>query len=153
MPTTTAADAATRKITIRCASCATWNRIDARRADDGPKCGSCGAPLALERPLLLTDETFGRVIEGTDLPVLVDFYADWCGPCKMMAPAVDALAREMVGRALVAKVETETSRAGTRYQVRGIPTVIVFANGKEAVRQTGVVPRTHLESMLARAGA
>jgi thioredoxin 2 len=144
----TAADTATQKITIRCTACATWNRIDARRAADGPKCGSCGSPLALDRPQLLNDETFDRVISGTDLPVLVDFYADWCGPCKMMAPAVEALARETVGRALVAKVDTEASHIGTRYQVRGIPTSIVFRRGKEASRQVGAVPLAVLRSML-----
>jgi thioredoxin 2 len=148
MPTTTAADTATRRITIRCASCATWNRIDAGRAADGPKCGSCGTPLALDRPLLLNDETFDRVIGGTDLPVMVDFYADWCGPCKMMAPAVDALARETVGRALVAKVDTEASHIGTRFQVRGIPTSIVFRGGKEAKRQVGAVPLNVLREMI-----
>ena len=148
MPTTTGADAATQKITLRCASCATWNRIDARRAADGPKCGSCGTPLPLDRPLLLDDETFGRVIGGTDLPVLVDFYADWCGPCKMMAPAVDALARESVGRALIAKVDTERSGVGTRFQVRGIPTSIVFRGGKEVKRQVGAVGLPVLRAML-----
>jgi thioredoxin 2 len=147
MPTT-AADSATQQITIRCGACATWNRIDARRAAHGPKCGSCRAPLALDRPLLLNDETFDRVISGTDLPVLVDFYANWCGPCKMMAPAVDALAREMVGRALVAKVDTEASRVGTRFQVRGIPTSIVFRGGKEATRQVGAVPLEVLRRMI-----
>jgi thioredoxin 2 len=147
MPTT-AADTATQKITLRCTACATWNRIDARRAADGPKCGSCGTPLALDRPLLLNDETFDRVIAGTDLPVLVDFYADWCGPCKMMAPAVDALARERIGHALVAKVDTEASRVGTRLGVRGIPTSIVFRDGKEAKRQVGAVPLAVLRSMI-----
>jgi thioredoxin 2 len=147
MPTT-AADASTRKLTIRCASCATWNRIDARRAADGPKCGSCGTPLVLDRPILLTDDTFDRVVGGTDLPVLVDFYADWCGPCKMMAPAVETLARETVGRALVAKVDTEASRLGTRFQVRGIPTSIVFRGGKEATRQVGAVGLPVLKAML-----
>jgi thioredoxin 2 len=147
MPTT-AADTATQKITLRCASCATWNRIDARRAADRPKCGSCGTPLALDRPLLLDDDTFDRVIGGTGLPVLVDFYADWCGPCKMMAPAVDALARETVGRAVIAKVDTDASQVGIRFQVRGIPTTIVFRGGREAGRQVGAVPISTLRSML-----
>ncbi len=150
MPATHAAGAATQHITVRCASCARWNRIDARRAADGPKCGACGTPLTLDRPILLDDATFDRVIGGTDLPVLVDFYADWCGPCKMMAPAVEELARTSVGRALVAKLDTDASaRTAGRFQIRGIPTSIVFRGGKEAKRQTGAVPLGALKEMLA----
>ncbi len=150
MAATHTAAAATHHITVRCASCARWNRIDARRAADGPKCGACGTPLILDRPILLDDATFDRVIGGTDLPVLVDFYADWCGPCKMMAPAVEELARTSVGRALVAKLDTDASaRTAGRFQIRGIPTSIVFRGGKEAKRQTGAVPLAVLKEMLA----
>jgi thioredoxin 2 len=150
MPTVNAADAATRRITLRCAACGKWNRLHADRATNGPKCGACGAPIALDHPVLLTDETFDRVIEGTDLPVLVDFYADWCGPCKMMAPAVEALARSSVGRALITKLDTDASqRVASRFQIRGIPTSIVFRGGKEAKRQTGAVPLGTLQAMIA----
>ena len=150
MPTTPAADTATQKITIRCSSCGRWNRIDARRAGDRPKCGSCGSPLALDHPLLLDDESFDRVLAGTDVPVLVDFYADWCGPCKMMAPAVEELARRSVGRAVIAKLDTEASpRTAGRFQIRGIPTSIVFRGGREVQRQAGAVPLPVLEGMLA----
>ena len=139
----------TKKLTIPCPSCGRWNRIDASRASDGPKCGACGAPLALDHPLHLTDETFDRVISGTDVPVLVDFYADWCGPCKMMAPAVERLARESVGTALIAKLDTDASpRTSQRFQIRGIPTSIVFRGGREATRQTGAVPFEALKRML-----
>jgi thioredoxin 2 len=148
MPTT-AADATTGTITIRCASCARWNRIDAHRAADGPKCGACGTPLPLNVPVLLTDETFDRVIGGTTVPVLVDFYADWCGPCKVMAPAVEALARDTAGRALVAKLDTDASpRTASRFQIRSIPTSIVFRGGAETKRQTGAVPLGALKAML-----
>jgi thioredoxin 2 len=146
---TTATDTTTRKITIRCVSCGKWNRIDARRAGDKPKCGSCGTPVPLDHPVPLNDETFDRVITGTDLPVLVDFYADWCGPCQMMAPAVEELARSTVGQALIAKLDTDASqKTASRYQIRGIPTSIVFRGGKEAKRQTGAVPLTALKGML-----
>ena len=148
MPTTHA-DATTRKITIRCGSCAKWNRIDARRATDRPKCGVCGAPLVLDHPVKLDDETFDRVVGGTDVPVLVDFYADWCGPCKFMAPAVDELARSTVGQAVIAKLDTEASpRTAERFQIRGIPTSIVFRGGKEVRRQAGAVPLAALKEML-----
>jgi thioredoxin 2 len=149
MPTTHATDTATQKITIRCTSCAKWNRIDAGRAGEGPKCGVCGTPLPLDHPVKLDDETFDRVLSGTDVPVLVDFYADWCGPCKMMAPAVDELARTSVGRAVVAKLDTDASpRTAARFQIRGIPTSIVFRGGTEAKRQTGAVTLATLRAML-----
>ena len=88
----------------------------------------------------------------TVIPVLVDFYADWCGPCKMMAPYVDEIAREKQGRALVAKLDTDRSQqTATQFNIRGIPTSIVFKGGKEVARQTGAVPKKVLEDMLARA--
>ncbi len=139
----------TLRVTLRCASCGRWNRIRADRAADGPKCGACAAGLALDRPVRLDDESFDRVIAEAELPVLVDFYADWCGPCKMMAPAVDALARESVGRAVVAKLDTDRAQGvASRFQIRGIPTTIVFRNGKEAARQTGAVSLATLRGML-----
>ena len=150
MPTTHASGSATRRLTVPCGACGKWNRIDAARAADGPKCGSCGTPLALDRPLHLDDATFDRVIAGSDLPVLVDFYADWCGPCKMMAPAVDELARSSAGTALVAKLDTDASpRTAQRFQIRGIPTSIVFRGGREVRRQSGAVPLEALRALLA----
>ena len=148
MPTTEAPT--TARLTLRCASCGKWTRIRADRASDGPKCGACGTALHLDHPVALDDESFDRVIAETEVPVLVDFYADWCGPCKMMAPSVDTLARETVGRALVAKLETDRAqRTASRFQIRGIPTSIVFKHGREAKRQTGAVPLSALRAMLA----
>ena len=140
---------ATRRITLRCANCQRWNRIDAARAPDKPKCGACGTPIDLAHPLKLDDDTFDRVIAGTDLPVLVDFYADWCGPCKLMAPAVDELARTTVGQALIAKLDTDAAqRTAGRFNIRGIPTSIVFRGGREVKRQSGAVPLGTLRGML-----
>ncbi|HEV7991384.1 MAG TPA: thioredoxin [Gemmatimonadaceae bacterium] len=137
-------------VTLPCPACGRWNRIAARRMTDGPKCGVCGAPLHLDHPILLTDATFDRVIAETTLPVLVDFYADWCGPCRMMAPAVDELARTSAGRALVAKLDTDASqRVSARFQIRGIPTVIVFRNGREVRRESGVMTLPALRGMIA----
>ena len=140
------------RVTVRCQFCQTWNRVDAARAVDRPKCGKCARPFLLDRPIHLDDETFARTVESTDVPVLVDFYADWCGPCKMMAPFVDQLAGKYVGRALVAKLNTDhaQSTAG-RFQIRGIPTVIVFRGGRAVAQQTGAVPLPALEGLLARA--
>ena len=125
MPTTQTTS--TPRLTLRCENCGKWNRIRADKAADGPKCGACGTPMAVDHPVLLDDESFDRVIAETEIPVLVDFYADWCGPCKMMAPSVETLARESVGRALVAKLDTDhAQRIAGRFQIRGIPTSIVF---------------------------
>ncbi|MES2179395.1 MAG: thioredoxin [Gemmatimonadota bacterium] len=136
-------------ITLHCPSCGQWNRIRGDRAASGPKCGKCGQALALDAPVVLDDETFDRVIAQSEVPVLVDFYADWCGPCKMMAPAVAALAKEVAGRALIAKLDTDAAqRTASRFQIRGIPTSIVFRGGREVARQTGAVPLGTLRSML-----
>src|SRR3982750_3808203 len=126
-PAATGAGAPGARVTVRCAFCRTWNRIDAGRVADRPKCGKCAKPILLDRPIALDDETFVRTIEGSALPVLVDFYADWCGPCKMMAPHVDELASRHEGRALVAKLNTDHSPVtAQRFQIRSIPTTIVF---------------------------
>jgi len=139
----------TKHLTLRCQFCDTWNRIDAARAADRPKCGKCARPMLLDRPFPLNDETFARTIEGAEVPVLVDFYADWCGPCKAMAPAVDELARTYQGRALVAKLDTDRAqRAAGGFNIRGIPTTIVFKGGKEVARQTGAIPKPMLVQML-----
>jgi thioredoxin len=103
----------------------------------------------LDRPFPLNDETFARTIAESEVPVLVDFYADWCGPCKMMAPAVDELARERMGTALVAKLDTDRSQQTARqFNIMSIPTTIVFRGGKEVSRQTGAVPKRGLEQLL-----
>ena len=136
-------------LTIQCQFCQTWNRIDAARAADRPKCGKCARPILLDRPLKLTDDTFDRTIESAELPVLVDFYADWCAPCKVMAPSIDQLASKTTGRALVAKLDTDASpRTAQKFDIRGIPTVIVFRGGKAVTQQAGAVPFDALVRML-----
>ena len=142
------------KATLKCQFCGTWNRIDASRAADRPKCGKCAKPMLLDRPIVLDDENFTRTVSDSDLPVLVDFYADWCGPCKMMAPSVDKLAADFSGRALVAKLNTDLAqRTSQSFQIRGIPTSIVFLKGKEIARQTGAVGYPVLASMIDKASA
>ncbi|HLA89744.1 MAG TPA: thioredoxin [Gemmatimonadaceae bacterium] len=143
-----------KHLQLHCQFCETWNRVDAARAADRPKCGNCARPMLLDRPYVLTEETFDRTIKESEIPVFVDFYADWCGPCKMIAPAVDELALAFQGRALVAKLDTDRAPAITqRLGIRGIPTAIVFKAGEEFARQTGAVPKQVLEEMLARATA
>lgn len=136
-------------VTVRCPFCETWNRVIAAKAANRPKCGKCARPLLLDRPYILTDDTFARTIADTDLPVLVDFFADWCGPCKQMAPAIDQLAAKYQGQALVAKLNTDKSpKTAQAHQVQGIPTVIVFKAGKVTARQSGAMPLAALETLL-----
>jgi thioredoxin 2 len=142
-----------KKLTVRCQFCDTWNRIDAAKVTAGPKCGKCAKPILLERPITLNDDTFSRTINESDVPVAVDFYADWCGPCRMMAPAVDALAAHVQGKALVAKLNTDLSaRTANGFNIRGIPTTIVFKGGKEVARQSGALPLEGLKQLVAKAG-
>jgi len=116
--------------------------VNAARAADGPKCGKCGTPVRLDRPLKLDAESFDRTIRETDIPVLVDFYADWCGPCKVMAPLIDELAAEHQGRALIAKLDTDRAQAISQsLQVRGIPTTIVFRGGRKQSAALGLYPK------------
>ena len=151
-PDSTATAAPTRTLTLQCQFCGTWNRIDAARAADRPKCGKCAKPMLLDRPYKLTEESFARTIAEAQVPVMVDFYADWCGPCKMMAPYVDEIAAAYQGRLLVGKLDTEAAQqTAMKFNLRGIPTTIVFKDGKEVVRQTGAVRRPQLEEMVKRA--
>ena len=140
---------ATRKLTLRCQFCETWNRVDAARAADRPQCGKCARPLLLDRPYMLTDETFARTVAEAEVPVLVDFYADWCGPCKQMAPAVDQLASKYQGSLLVTKLNTDKSPVTAKsHQIQGIPTVILFDHGLVVTRQSGALPFTTLERLV-----
>ncbi len=143
-----------KKSTLRCQFCQSWNKVDVSRAADRPKCGNCGKPMLLDRPIHLDDETFSRTISESSVPVFVDFYADWCGPCKVMAPSVDKLAADYIGRALIAKLDTdESQKTSMSFNVRGIPTSIVFDGGKEIARQTGAVPYAALAAMLKQAAS
>ncbi|MBI4542467.1 MAG: thioredoxin [Gemmatimonadetes bacterium] len=128
------------------------NRVDLGRTDVLPKCGECARPILLDRPHPVTDEEFDRVIAEAEVPVIVDFYADWCGPCKVMAPIFDEIAAEYAGRALVAKLDTDRNQqTPLRFGIRGIPTLIVFRGGGEVARQVGAVPKPQLVELLARA--
>ena len=145
---------AQRKATVPCAGCGRLNRVDLARAGDGPRCGACGKAIALDRPMRLTDAEFDRVVADSPVPVLVDFYADWCGPCKMMAPVLDQAARERTGSVLVAKVDTDASPAvSQRFGIRSIPTLVAFRGGREVARELGAVPKPRLDALIDRASA
>lgn len=144
------ADERTANVTVTCQFCLTLNRVELSRVEQRPKCGECGKPILLDRPVKVTDDDFQQVIAGADVPVVVDFYADWCGPCKIMAPVLDDFAHAHSGAVLVAKLDTDHSpKTAQQYDVRGIPTLIVFRGGREAARRTGAVPREELEELLA----
>lgn len=139
-------------VTTPCPSCGTLNRIDLGRLDRGPRCGTCKTPLRLDHPVPVTADTFDKVLAGTDAPVLVDFYADWCGPCRMVAPVVAQLAKARAGSALVLKVDTDQSPAlMERFGIRGIPTLIAFRGGKETGRHVGLAQRAELEALVGQA--
>lgn len=133
--------AAEKPVTIRCAFCLTPNKVDLARANQRPKCGECGRPMLLDRPVHVAEEDFAPTVLGSAAPVLVDFYADWCGPCKMVAPLVDEIAQAYVGRLLVAKVDTDRAQGVAQsLGIRGIPTLIVFRGGEEIGRSVGFEP-------------
>jgi thioredoxin 2 len=147
----TAPSTASPKATVACLFCGTLNRVDLGRIGHHPKCGECGKPILLDRPVKVSDADFDRVIADAEVPVIVDFYADWCGPCKAMAPVFDELAHEQQGKALVLKMDTDRSPlAPQRLGIRGIPTLIVFRGGREVARQVGVVPKAALTALLDR---
>lgn len=138
-----------RPAVIRCPACGRLNRVDLDRASARPRCAECKRALELNRPLAVTDGEFDRVVGGTTAPVLVDFHADWCGPCRMMEPVLENFASANTGRLLVLKLDTDANpvTAG-RFGIRGIPTVIAFRNGREVARHTGMADFPVLERLV-----
>jgi len=141
--------AETPTATVACPFCGTLNRVDLTRLVQHPKCGQCGKPILLDRPIAISDSVFDRVTTETTVPVVVDFYADWCGPCKIMAPLLDDVAQRRAGQVLFAKLDTDRNpQTGPRFGIRGIPTLIAFRQGKEVARRVGAVPPAELDSFL-----
>ncbi len=128
------------RLHLACPHCGATNRLPAARIDEAPTCGKCAQPLMQGQPLDLSDQDFDAVVSATRLPVVVDFWAAWCGPCQMMAPAFKQAAAQLQGRALLVKVNSDDSpELSRRYGIRSIPTLLRLQGGVETARQSGAV--------------
>ena len=133
---------------IHCPHCNKGNRLPAERLKQTPVCGACQQEL-LALPINATAANFSELVTQSVMPVIVDFWAPWCGPCKMMAPVFAQFAKQQRGQAIVAKVDTERNPGvAARFAIRSIPTIALLKQGKEVARQVSAVPMGQLEQMV-----
>jgi thioredoxin 2 len=132
---------------LPCPHCGATNRLPAHRIDEAPNCGRCGQALLAGQPLELNDDNFDAVVAATKQPVVVDFWAAWCGPCRAMAPAFAQAGQQLAGRALLVKVNSDDSpRLAARFGIRSIPTLVKLQAGREVQRQSGALPASAIVS-------
>jgi thioredoxin 2 len=140
---------------IRCPVCGATNRVPREKIKQGlePVCGRCKTPLSVSnKPISVTDATFTVDVEQSPEPVLLDVWAEWCGPCKMIAPVIEELAEEMRGRVRVAKLDADRNpMTASRFNVRSIPTLLILKGGREIDRIVGVQPKSEIVRRLERA--
>jgi thioredoxin len=139
-------------IVVACPDCGTKNRIPAEKQHLGPRCGSCKKPLSpgiAAVPVELDDASFAGFISRASKPVMVDFFSPTCGPCRMLAPVIDNMAKKFYGRVIIAKLDTSRSQmTASQYRIRGVPTLIFFKNGKLIDQVTGALPEQELVKLL-----
>lgn len=135
---------------FKCAACGSNNRV-AVQAGKAPVCGKCRAPLvrSAAKPLTITDANFDSAVNNSRMPVLIDMWAAWCGPCRIVAPIIDALAKELSGKAVIGKMDVDANpHTSARYAVQSIPTLLIFKDGREIDRMVGVQSREAILSRL-----
>jgi len=126
---------------VACPACGAGNRLKARADFAGGKCGACGAPLMLAEPVEVSDASLAWHLKNTRGPVIIDIWAPWCGPCRLMDPNLRAAAASLAGEARFLKLNADTSEAAARFGVRSVPTLMLFDGGREAARQSGLMSK------------
>ena len=136
---------------IKCPACGQANRVNPGTGDRQAICGACRTPLVLAKPVIVTDANFSEEVAKSTVPVLLDLWAAWCGPCRIIAPVIEELAKDFAGRATVGKLDVDANpMTASRFNVQGIPTLLFIKDGKEVDRIVGVEPKQSIAARLQR---